>query len=122
MGGRKSYSNKNYLGSSSGVKKEVKQLKDYLETKETKQISQQTLSVFTKARKPLRYSAYSTKFFPELMRNLSRWKEQKDLNELRRKVSESWSNVKEKSKISVPKEVDRIIVENAIKLVEGNKK
>ncbi|MEK6927723.1 MAG: hypothetical protein AABX11_04790 [Nanoarchaeota archaeon] len=121
MGGRKSYPTKKFLGDSTGVKKDVKQLKDYIVTKDVSNISIQTLNIFSKSAKPLKYSAYSTKFFPEIMRNLSKWKEEKDVNELRRNVAISWSNVKERTKISVPKEVDRIIIENAVKIVEGKK-
>ena len=121
MGGRKSYPTRKYLGSSTGVKKEIKQLKDYLETKETEKIPLQTLSIFSKSAKPIKFSAYSTKFFPELAHNLSKWKEEKEIDELRRKISISWNNVKIKSKIKAPKEVDRIIVENAIKMVEGRR-
>jgi len=102
--------------------KEVKQLKDYIESKEVYKISTQSLSVFTKARKPIRYSASSTKFFPEIMRNLSKWKGVSDADTLRREVSTSWAKVKQKNKISTPKEVDRIVVENAIKFVEGKRK
>ncbi len=121
MGGRKSYPTKKFLGNSTGVKKEIKKLKDYIETKDISNIPIQTLSLFSKSTKPIRYSAYSTKFFPQIMRNLPQWKEEKDVNELRRKVSISWSNVKEKSKINVSKEVDRIVIENAVKFVEARR-
>ncbi len=121
MGGRKSYPNKKYLGDSAGVKKEVKQLKDYIENKDVEKISSQAFNVLSTARKPIQYSAYSTKFFPEVIKNLPKWKEEKDVNQLRREVTSSWSKVKEKNKLSVPKEVDRIIVENTVKLVEGKK-
>lgn len=122
MGGRKSYPTKKYLGNSPGVKKEIKQLKDYIESKDVDKISAQSLSVFTIARKPIRYSASSTKFFPEIMKNLSKWKEVSDSDVLRREVSSSWSKIKQQNKISTPKEVDRIVVENAIKFVEGKRK
>ena len=121
MGGRKSYSSKKFLGNSVAVKKEVKKLKDYIETKDISNIPVQTLTIFSKSSNPLKYSAYSTKFFPELIRNLSQWKEEKDINELRRKVTLSWSQVKERSKIKSPKEVDRIVIENAVKFVEDRR-
>jgi hypothetical protein len=56
------------------------------------------------------------------MRNLSKWKGVSDADTLRREVSTSWAKVKQKNKISTPKEVDRIVVENAIKFVEGKRK
>lgn len=121
MGGRKSYPNKKYLGDSTGVKKEVKKLKDYIESKNLSDVPVQTLTIFSKSSNPLKYSAYSTKFFPELLRNLHSWKDEKDINELRRKITISWSKVKEKSKIKPPKEIDRIVIENAVKFVEDKR-
>jgi len=122
MGGRKSYPNRKYLGSSKGVKEENKKLSNFIQEKDIKNITKQSFIVFTKAKNPLVYSAYSAKFFPELMKNYSKWKKEKDSDKLRRDVVSSWVKVKQKHSIRVPKEVDRVIIERTINKLRGDSK
>lgn len=121
MGGRKSYPTKKFLGESKSVKNGIKTLKEYVENKEIKEVPLGTFNIFIKARKPIIYSAYSNKFFPTIVRNLNKWEKIEDANLLKRDVTKAWSKVKKKNKILVPKEVDRIIVENAVKILGGRK-
>ena len=121
MGGRKSYPIRKFLGESKEVNKGIKTLKGYIEGKETKEIPSQTFNIFVNSRKPIAYSAYSNKFFPTIIKNFNKWKEIEDTNFLRRDISKAWSKVKKDNKIIVPKEVDRIIVENTVKTVGGKK-
>jgi len=122
MGGRKSYSNKKYLGSSKGVKEESKKLKEFIKEKDALNVTKQSLVVFTIASKPLKYSTYSAKLFPEVIRNSSRWYKEKDADKVRNEIVTSWVKVKQQNKISVPKEIDRIIVDKTFKKVrEGFK-
>ena len=123
MGGRKSYPTRKFLGGSKEANKEIKTLKDYVGTKEkdTEGIAKQTFNVIVTSRKPIGYSSYSSKLFPELINNYSEWSKITDLEFLKREVSKSWSKVKKENKILVPKEVDRIIIENAVKSLGGKK-
>lgn len=121
MGGRKSYPNRKFLGESKEVNKGIKTLKGFIENKEIKEIPTQTFDLLVNSRKPIAYSAYSNKLFPAIVKNYSHWEEIKDSNFLRREISKAWSKVKKENKIIVPKEVDRIIVENAVKTVGGKK-
>lgn len=121
MGGRKSYPTRKFLGESKEVNKGIKTLKSFIDTKKTKEISIQTFNVIVQSRKPIAYSSYSNKLFPELIKHYSEWSKITDLDYLKREVSKSWSKVKKQNKIYVPKEVDRIIVENTVKTIGGKK-
>jgi hypothetical protein len=121
MGGRKSYPTRDFLGGSREVTKGIKTIKAYIENKEIKEIPTQTFSLLVQSKKPISYSSYSAKFFPEIIRNYSKWKKITNLDSLKIEISKSWSHVKKSNKIRIPKEVDRIIVENAVKTVGGKK-
>lgn len=120
MGGRKSYSSKNLLKGSKDAKKAFTTLKDSIENSKTKEIGVNALKVFTSSKQTLDYTAYATKLTPSLIENYSKWKEDKDENRVRREISKSWAEVKQKYNISTPKQVDRIVVENALKSVKGD--
>lgn len=121
MGGRSSYPTKKFLGEGKEVVKSVKDLKEHIGNKEIEQVSSEALNLFVKSRKPITYSSYSNKFFPAVVKNFERWREIKDLNLLRREISKAWSKTKKANEIFIPKEVDRIIVENTLKIVGGKK-
>lgn len=121
MGGRKSYPTRRFLGGSREVNKEIKNLKSFVETGKTDKIAIQTFNVVVKSRNPITYSSYSNKLFPEIIRNYSEWSKITDLDYLKREVSKSWSKIKKQNKIYVPKEADRIIIENAVKTIGGKK-
>jgi len=122
MGGRKSYSNRKYLGSSKGIREESKKLGNFIQEKDVKNITKQSFIIFTKAKNPLAYSAYSAKLFPELMKNYSKWKKEEDSDKLRREIISSWVKVKQKHSIRVPKEVDRVISDRTISKLRGSSK
>ncbi len=117
MGGRKSYKKGTFVGGSKAVKKAVEDLKGFLEEENIKKIGESAFKIYAKAKKPLKYTAYAEKLTPTLIREYSSLKAEKDDFNLRRRLSKSWSYVKEKNKISIPKEVDRVIVENAVKFI-----
>ena len=119
MGGRKSYPTRKYIGTSKEVKKEVKTLTEYFEAKEKPEIvSAQAIKTIALSKKPLDYSVYSMELVPVIYENLEEWTKYHDPNLLKRKISVKWKELKKDAKIKVPKEVDRLIVENAIKTLE----
>ncbi|MBW2972770.1 hypothetical protein KY346_00075 [Candidatus Woesearchaeota archaeon] len=119
MGGRKSYKTSNLIGGSKPVKKAVSNLKDFLEKDNINKVGESAFRVYSEAKKPLQYTAYAEKLTPTLIRRYSELKSEKNDHKLRREISKSWSTVKESNKISVPKEVDRVVVENALKFLRG---
>ncbi|MFH1506001.1 MAG: hypothetical protein ABIE94_03335 [archaeon] len=119
MGGRRSYKASNLIGGSKPVKEAVKTLKSYIDKEDVKKIGEGAFQVFSEAKKPISYIAYAEKLTPYLIRNYSELKSEKDDYSLRRKISKSWSEVKKQNKISVPKQVDRVIIENALKFLRG---
>ena len=119
MGGRKSYKTSNFVGGSKPVKEAVGNLKDFIENENVNKVGESAFRVYTEAKKPLKYTAYAEKLTPTLIRRYSEFKAEKDDHKLRREISKSWSEAKEKNKISVPKEVDRVVIENAVKFVRG---
>ena len=121
MGGRKSYKPGKFIGGSQPVKKATGNLKDYLDSKEVEKASKSAFSIYAEAKNPLKYTAFAEKLTPTLIRKYSELKSEKDDDSLKRKLSKSWSKVKGKNDISVPKEVDRVIIENAIKFIRGSK-
>lgn len=96
-------------------------MKDLVGSKSTDEIAVQTLNIVVKSHKPLAYSSYSNKLFPELIRNYSKWQQVSDLDYLKREISKSWSKIKKENKIITPKEADRVIVENAVKTLGGKR-
>jgi len=121
MGGRKSYSAKSLLGSSKPVKEAFQTLKTALDSAKIKDIGKSAFKAFSEAKNTINYSAYSNKLAPAIIANYSAWKAEKDDNKLRREIGKAWSDVKKKNKISVPKEVDRVVVENALKALRGDR-
>jgi hypothetical protein len=121
VGGRKSYSVKKLIGNSRIIKKSFSTLKDFLEKSEIKSVGKSAFNVFSEAKKPLEYSAYSNKLGSAIIANYFVWKLEKDDNKLRREIGKVWSIIKTKYEIVIPKEVDRIIVETAFKSVRGRK-
>jgi len=120
MGGRKSYSNKNYLGGSQSVKKEVKKLDEFFDSKESpRNIAAQNIKLATVAKKPLEYSIYSLKLFSEVSRDIKKLKGIKDKNILKEEISKKWSRLKKESKIRLEKEAEKTIIESAVKSIGG---
>ena len=119
MGGRKSYNTSNFVGGSRQVKKSFNDLKDFLEKENITKVGVSAFRVYVEAKKPLKYTAFAEKLTPTLIRRYSEFKSEKDDYKLRREISKVWSEVKEKNKISVPKEVDRVIIDNAVKFIRG---
>lgn len=122
MGGRKSYSVRRLIGSSDQAKKSFTTLRSSIEKAEVKEIGKSAFELFYQSKKTIDYSAYSIKLAPAIIKNYSQWKSEKDDNKVRREIGKAWSEVKTKNEISVPKEVDRIIVENAFKSLRGGGK
>jgi hypothetical protein len=119
VGGRKSYKTSNFIGGSKPVKRAVSNLKDFLEKEKVNKVGEGAFRVYTEAKKPLQYTAFAEKLTPILIRRYSEFKAEKDEHKLKRQISKCWSEAKEKNKISVPKEVDRVIIENAVKFIRG---
>ena len=121
MGGRKSYPIRNLIGGSKPVKESFSTLKDALDKSKVKDVGKSAFKVFSEAKKTVDYSAYSSKLGSAIIRNYFEWKAEKDDNKLRREIGKAWSEVKTKNKISVPKQVDRVVVENAFKSLRGGR-
>lgn len=119
MGGRKSYPTRNLLGSGSSVKKSFQVLKQSLEKKDSKQIALSTFTVFSSSEKTVGFFAFGTKLSPFIIRNYSILVREKDDDVVRREITKAWDNIKEKNKIEVPKEVDKVIIDNALKSIRG---
>lgn len=119
MGGNKSYPSRKLIGNSKSVNDSVKKLTDYLEKEDSKKVAKTAFEVFTEAKKTVEFSAYSNKLTPFIIRNFSELKSEKNIEVLKRKLSGAWSDVKTKNKIEVPKQLDRLVVENAIKSLRG---
>ncbi len=122
MGGRKSYSNKNYLGSSKAVKKEVKTLDEFFDVRENPEnIAVQNIKVAINATKPIKYSVYSLKLFSIIARDLKDLRKISDKNALKEEISKRWSSVKKKEKLRINKEAEKIIIESAVRTVGGRR-
>ncbi len=119
MGGRKSYSSRKLVGGSKGAKQSFATLKDVLDKSQTKKVGVSALDVFSSSKKTLDYTSYATKLTPHIIRNYKKWNEEKDDNKVRREISKAWGEVKQKNKISTPKQVDRVIIDNALKSLRG---
>lgn len=112
MGGRKSYSSKNVLGSTRSSRKEKKQLVEAIESENPKKIVQSTLGLFEKSDKALDVlsnASYMFDFFEEQKG------ERFDQRKTKKDATKFWSKVKQDKKLKSSKEVDRIIVDSTAK-------
>jgi hypothetical protein len=121
MGGRKSYPSKNLIGSSRETKKKFEELKDSFDTQEPKAIAQKTLDVFFSSDQAVLFHSYATKLAPYILKNIKKLRSEKDEIIIKRDLSTAWQQIKEEYNISVPKEIDTVIVNNAVKTVKGAK-
>lgn len=121
MGGRKSYPLRNLLGSSKETKEKFKELENSFDAKEPTKVAQKTLEVFFSSKKAVSFHSYATKLAPHILRNIKELREKKDDIALKRDISKVWQQIKKKQNVSVPKEIDTLIVNNAIKTIRGGK-
>jgi len=121
MGGRKSYPSKNLIGSSKETKKKFKELESSFDAKEPRAIAQKTLDVFFSSNQAVLFHSYATKLAPYILKNIKRLKSEKEEVLVKRELSKVWQQTKEKYNVSVPKEIDTVIVNNAVKTIRGFK-
>jgi len=120
MGGRKTYSVKKILGDINGKSPERRALRKAIKEKDPKQIADSTLNLFKASKMPSNFSQILDMF--EVVQEIEKKKVSKD--KLKEEISNLWADTKKAKKIKDFPELDRILVDSAVKILEekGDKK
>lgn len=119
MGGRSSYPADRITGRSQKVKKSLNTLKDFLSKEEPKQAARAATEVIANSPKAIKISALGLRLAPAIARNRKEWQASTDEEAVRRDIGAKWVEAKKKHSIKVDKEIDRAVVESALKAVRG---
>jgi len=118
MGGRKTYSVKKVIGDRRKFPSESKQFISALKEKNPKKIAQSTIEMFQKSDTALSNLSKAL----EMAKFIAQTKKELPPSEIRKRASNYWIKQRAKKRIKASPEIDRILVNSAVKVLRKKEK
>ena len=114
MGGRKTYPVKNVVGSDKSLISPRRKLASAINEESPEKIVQTTVNLFQQSKTGLNNLAAAINMYDFFKEQ----KEVKELKDIKKDVSDFWTKTKEEKSLKTSSEVDRIIVDSAVKVLK----
>jgi hypothetical protein len=120
LGGRRSYSIKDVVGSKRKIIKETRKLKEAIGAGEPREIARTSTQLILKSDYSINNLAKSVKLTNFILEGVK--KKPVSYEYGKKLASEEWSSIKKQQDITIPRKIDRIFVDSAASAIRRRKK